>query len=86
MKDIIKKNWIFLIPVVFFFLGIAYARSVEAFVGIGIVVMTIIGTVALLSGTLTYRLTEKLLLSILVTGGVFVIVFGIIILLVRTGI
>lgn len=85
LPEFITKNWIFLIPVLIFTSGILYARSIEAFAGIGMVIMTLIFTIATLVGAIYYRITNKVLLSILITVGAFLIILGGIILSVRLG-
>ena len=84
--EFVTKNWIFLIPILIFTSGILYARSIEAFAGIGMVIMTLIFTIATLIGAISYRITNKVLLSILIVAGSFIILFGLLIILVRTGI
>ena len=85
LPELLTKNWMFLIPVLIFVSGILYARSIEAFAGIGMVIMTLIFTIATLIGAISYRITNKVLLSILITIGAFLIVLGGIILSVRLG-
>ena len=86
LPKIIKKNSVFLIPVLVFIIGIIYARSLEAFAGIGIVVMTLVLTLATLIGAISYRISQKILLSILIVVGSFIVLFGLLIILVRMGI
>ena len=52
-------RWGYLIPVVWVVAGILYARSIEAFAGIGVLIMTLISGLALLIGIITWRATQK---------------------------
>ncbi|MCH8519413.1 MAG: hypothetical protein LAT82_01525 [Nanoarchaeota archaeon] len=84
-KTIIEKNWIFITPIIIFTTGLLYARSIEAFAGIGVMIMTLVLTFASIIGTISYRINPKLIFSILITIGVFVVSFGLLIVLVRVG-
>ena len=86
LPEIIKKNSVFLIPVLVLIIGILYARSLEVFAGIGVVIMTLVLTFATLIGAVSYRISQKILLSILIVVGSFIVLFGLLIILVRAGI
>ena len=53
------SRWGYLIPVVWVIAGILYARSLEAFAGIGVLIMTLVSGLALLIGIITWRATQK---------------------------
>lgn len=86
LSETIKKNSIFLIPILVLIIGILYARSLEVFAGIGIIVMTLVLTLATLIGAVSYRISQKVLLSILIVVGSFIVLFGLLIILVRAGV
>lgn len=52
-------RWGYLIPVAWVIAGVLYARSIEAFAGIGVLIMTLISGLALLIGIITWRASEK---------------------------
>ena len=52
-------RWGYLIPVAWVIAGVLYARSIEAFAGIGVLIMTLISGMALLIGVITWRATQK---------------------------
>lgn len=52
-------RWGYLIPAAWVITGILYARSIEAFAGIGVLIMTLISGLALLIGIIIWRATQK---------------------------
>lgn len=85
ITKLFQKNWIFLIPLLIFTIGILYARNIEAFAGIGVVIITILITFASIVGTIYYRITQKILFSVLLTIATFMLILGVLILLIRVG-
>ncbi len=76
-------RWGYLIPVVWIVLGVLYARSLEAFAGIGVLIMVLISGAAIAFGVFAWRLTKKWtwgLVGLAVSG---LIIFGLIVLSVR---
>ena len=81
MKPI--SRWGYLIPVAWVIVGILYARSLEAFVGIGVVIMVLISGAAIAFGVFAWRLTKKWtwgLVGLFLSG---LIIFGLIVLSIR---
>lgn len=77
------SRWGYLIPVLWVVLGVLYARSIEAFAGLGVLIMTLISGLGLLIGIITWRATKKWywgLASTIIAG---VLVLALIILSVR---
>ena len=77
---------LYLIPVIWFILGVLYARSLESWAGIGIMILVLVSTGGILIGTITWHITRKLLYSI---GAVIIaatVFFTIIVVLARLGV
>ena len=52
-------RWGYLIPIAWVVAGVLYARSIEAFAGLGVLIMTLISGIALLVGVITWRATQR---------------------------
>lgn len=76
MKNIIKNNWYFVIPVVWFLIGWFYARSLEAWAGLGMMIITLVTTVALIVTVITYKATERLYWSVFIGFLSLIIIYG----------
>lgn len=83
MNKIIKENWFFVIPIIWLTLWVLYARTLEAFTGIGIIILAVISTIALFAGTISYRINNKILYSIITVVITFTVVFFLLILYTR---
>ncbi|MFT4343965.1 MAG: hypothetical protein ACMXYE_04430 [Candidatus Woesearchaeota archaeon] len=81
-----NSDWfIHLIPLVWFTGGVLYARSLEAWAGIGIIILVIISTFGLLAGTIVWHITKKIGYALATAVLSTIIFFGLIVFLVRTG-
>lgn len=78
-----KKNLIFLLPIIWFISGVLYARNLEAFAGIGFIILTIVTSLGILIGSIVYRITNNPILSVISTILSTVIILIIIIILTR---
>ena len=63
------------IPVAVLVLGVLYARTLDAFAGIGMVVLTLIATTALTVGLVVYKKTLSLVPAIIAMIASVVLIF-----------
>ena len=61
----INPWFLYIIPALWFVLGVLYARSLDAWAGIGVVIMVLVSTLGTLVGVITYHITRKWLPSII---------------------
>lgn len=61
-----KKYFLLLIPVIWFILGVLYSRTLEAFVGIGFFLMTLVSTIGLFGFFIAYIITNRVLFSLFI--------------------
>lgn len=78
-----KINFIFLIPILWFLIGLVYARSLESFASIGVMILTLVSSFGLLIGTIVFRVTKKPIISVVSTILLSVLIYILIIILVR---
>lgn len=74
---------LYTIPVIWFIGGLLYARTLDAFVGIGVMLLVIVSSVALLGGVISFHITRRILFSMFVGVISVVVLYGALILSVR---
>lgn len=78
-----KINFIFLIPILWFLIGLVYARSLESFASIGVMILTLVSSFGILIGTIIFRVTKKPIISVISTILLSVLIYILIIILSR---
>lgn len=76
-------RWGYLLPVAWLIAGVLYARSLEAFAGIGVVIMVLISSAAIAFAVFAWRLTKKWTWGLVGLFLLGLIIFGLIVLSVR---
>ena len=69
-------RWGYLIPVAWTVAGVLYARTLEAFAGIGVLIITLISGLALFTGVITWRWSKRWYWGLIsaITAGALILV------------
>lgn len=68
-------NIILLLTIVWLISGVLYARGLEGFSGIGVLILTLVTSFGFLIGVIVYKMTNKPLVSVVSTIVSIILVF-----------
>lgn len=75
-----RSRLVYIIPFIWFFAGWMYSLSLDTFADIGMMILTIITTIALFIGIFTWRVTHKwymgIIAIILALAGLYFLLIG----------